>query len=85
MCHNYPHSKTNKDQNIGTNYKPITLRSPIAKTLEKMLLPYITENIPIISHQHGFKHKHSTHTLLCTTSATKSQEASAIQSLHNTL
>ena len=29
-----------------------------------MLLPYITENIPIISHQHGFKHKNSTHTAL---------------------
>ena len=28
------------------------------------VLPYITENIPIISHQHGFKHKHSTYTAL---------------------
>ena len=40
------------------------MMSPIAKTLAKTLLPYITENIPVISHQHGFKHKHSTHTAL---------------------
>ena len=37
---------------------------PIAKTLEKTLLPRITENIPIIFHQHRLKHKHSTHTAL---------------------
>ena len=59
MCHNHSHSKI-KDHNIGTNYQSISLRSPIAKTL----LPYITENIPIISHQYGFKHKHSIHTAL---------------------
>ena len=56
--------KPNKDHNIGTNYRPISFLSPIAKTLEKTILPYsnITENIPAISHQHGFKHKHLTHT-----------------------
>ena len=41
-----------------------TLLSPISKTLEKTSLPYMTENIPLISHQHGFKHKRSTHTAL---------------------
>ena len=56
----FPISKPNKDHNICTNYLPITLLSPIAKTLEKTLLPYITENILAISHQHGFKQKHST-------------------------
>ena len=56
--------KPNKDHNNGINYQRISLLSPIAKTLEKTLLPYITENIPIISHQYGFKHKHSTHTAL---------------------
>ena len=55
-----PIPKPYKDHNIATNYQPILLLSPIAKTLEKKLLPYITENIPAISHQHGFKHKHST-------------------------
>ena len=34
------------------------------KTLEKMLLPYITQNIPNITTQHGFKTKHSTNTAL---------------------
>ena len=52
--------KPNKDNNIGTNYQYISLLSPLAKTL----LPYIIENIPIIFHQHGSKHKHSTHTAL---------------------
>ena len=59
-----PIPKPNKNHNIGTNYQPISLLSPIAKTLEKTLLPYITENIPMISYQYGFKHKHSTHTAL---------------------
>ena len=36
-----PILKPNKDH-IGTNYRPISLLSPIAKTLEKTLLPYIT-------------------------------------------
>ena len=59
-----PISKPNEDYSIGTNYRPISLLLPIAKILEKTLLSYITENIPEISHQHGFKHKHSTHTAL---------------------
>ena len=59
-----PIPKPSKDHNIGTNYLPILFLSPIAKTLEKTLLPYIAENIPAISHQHEFKHKHSTHTAL---------------------
>ena len=55
--------KPNKDINIGTSYRPISLLSVIAKTLEKVILPYITQNIPNITTQHGFKttlHKHST-------------------------
>ena len=59
-----PIPKPNKDHNIGTNYRPISLLSPIAKALEKTPLAYITENIPAISHQHGFKHKQSTDTAL---------------------
>ena len=38
-----PILKPNKDHNIGTNYQPISLLSPIAKILEKTLLPYIIE------------------------------------------
>ena len=46
--------------NIGTSYRPISLLSVIAETLENTLLPYITNNIPHISTQHGFKSNHST-------------------------
>ena len=37
-----PIPKPNKDINKGTSYRPISLISVIAKTLEKSLLPYIT-------------------------------------------
>jgi retron-type reverse transcriptase len=40
------------------------LLSPIAKTLEKALLPHITQNVPQNPHQHGFKALHSTTTAL---------------------
>ena len=50
--------------NIGTSYRPISLLSVIAKTLEKPLPPYITNNIPHIATQHGFKSNHSTSTAL---------------------
>ena len=49
-------SKPNKDH--------ISLLSLIAKTLEETLLPYITENVLVIFHQNGLKHKYSTHTAL---------------------
>ena len=41
-----PIPKPNKDTDKGTSYRPISLLSVIAKTLEKSLLPYITANIP---------------------------------------
>ena len=52
--------------NIGTSYRPISLLPVIAKTLGKTLLPYITNKIPHISRQHGFKSNHSTSTALHT-------------------
>ena len=59
-----PVPKPNKDQNQGSSYRPISLLSPIAKTLEKAILPSITSNIPDNPHQHGFKPLHSTQTAL---------------------
>ena len=56
--------KPNKDINIGTLYRPISLLSVNTKTLKKVILPYITQNIPNIKTQHGFKTKHSTNTAL---------------------
>ena len=61
---NNTHTKPNKDPNQGSSYRPISLLSPIAKTLEKVILPYITTNIPNNKHQHGFKSQHSTTTAL---------------------
>ena len=59
-----PIPKPNKDPHQGSSYRPISLLSPTAKLLEKIILPYITNNIPSIYHQHGFKTKHSTTTAL---------------------
>lgn len=59
-----PIPKPNKDPNNGTSYRPISLLSPIAKTLEKIILPSLTSNIPQIKQQHGFKASHSTTTAL---------------------
>ena len=58
--------KPNKDTDNGTSYRPISLLSVIAKTLEKSLLPYTTANIPNTPMQHGYKTQHSTVTALHT-------------------
>ena len=49
-----------------TSYRPISLLSVVAKTLEKCLLPYITANITQTPTQHGYKAQHSTVTALHT-------------------
>ena len=47
--------KPNKDTDKGaTSYRPISILSVIAKTLEKSPLPYITANIPNTPTQHGY-------------------------------
>ena len=61
-----PIQKPNKDTDNGTSYRPISLLSVIAKTLEKSLLSYITANIPNTPMQHGYKTKHATVTALHT-------------------
>ena len=55
-----PFPKPNKDTSKGTSYRPISLLSVIAKTLEKSLLSYITANILNTPMQHGYKTQHST-------------------------
>ena len=59
-----PIPKPYKDINIGTSCRPISLLSVIAEALERVILPYITQNMPNIPAQHGFKAKHSTGTAL---------------------
>ena len=54
---------------------PIPLLSGIAKTLENVILPYITQNIPHITTQHGFK-TNAPQTQHYTTSTTLSQHVS---------
>ena len=61
-----PIPKPNKDTDKGTSYRPISLLSVIAKTLEKSLLPYITANIPNTPMKHGYKIQHYTVTALHT-------------------
>ena len=61
-----PIPKPNKDTNMGTSYRPISLLSVVAKTLEKCLLPYITANITQTPIQHDYKAQHSTVTALHT-------------------
>ena len=57
----------NKDIDKDMSYRPISLLSVIEKTLEKSLLPYITE-IPNTPTQHGCKTQNSTVTALHTLS-----------------
>ena len=59
-----PIPKPGKDPQQGTSHRPISLLSPIVKTLEKIILTQIKHNLPAVHHQHGFKEKHSTTTAL---------------------
>ena len=61
-----PIPKPNKDTDKVTSYRPISLLSVIAKTLEKSIIPYITANIPNTPMKHGYKTQHSTVTALHT-------------------
>ena len=74
-----PIPKPNKDTDKGTSYRPISLLSVIAKTLEKSLLPYITANIPNTPMQHGYKTQHSTVTALHTLNNTVASSSSCHQ------
>ena len=51
-----PITKPNKDTDKGTSYRPISLISLIAKTLEKSLLPYITATYQTRPCNTGTKH-----------------------------
>ena len=59
-----PIPKPNKDKNLGKSYRPISLLSNIAKTLERIILNRIQEYLPNKNYQHGYKKKHSTTTAL---------------------
>jgi hypothetical protein len=55
-----PLQKPGKDPSAAASYRPISLLSPVAKILEKLMLPYLNQHLPPQPHQHGFRPKHST-------------------------
>ena len=61
-----PIPKPGKDNNIGMNWRPISLLCPAAKTLEKLQLPKILTHIPFHPAQHGLRPRHSTSNALTT-------------------
>ena len=59
-----PLLKPGKPSDEGPSYRPISLLSPAAKTLESILLKPIQESITLALHQHGFRKGRSTTTAL---------------------
>ena len=55
-----PLPKGGKDPNLAASYRPVSLLCPAVKILEALLLPSIVEHLPPVSHQHGFRPRHST-------------------------
>ena len=59
-----PLPKPGKESNQGPSYRPISLLSPAAKTLEAIIQPEIADSIELKDHQHGFRKSRSTTTAL---------------------
>lgn len=59
-----PLLKPGKPPESGKSYRPISLLSPAAKILEKIILPDLNHAIPLKDHQHGFRQTRSTVTAL---------------------
>ena len=59
-----PLLKPGKPADKGSSFRPISLLSPLAKILEAVLLPTISDSIDLATHQHGFRKSRSTTTAL---------------------
>ena len=59
-----PLPKPGKDLTLGKSYRPVSLLSPLIKTLERLLLPALNEHLAPAPNQHGFRAQHSTVTAL---------------------
>ena len=59
-----PLLKLGKPDDTGKSYHPVSLLSPLVKALEMLLLPTLTEHLPMVYHQHGFRKGRSTTTAL---------------------
>ena len=49
---------------LGPSYRPISLRCPAVKVLERLLLPELNNHLPVAPTQHGFRPNQSTTTTL---------------------
>jgi hypothetical protein len=54
-----PILKPGKPANLGSSYRPISLLCPAAKVLERLILPFVTRDLPKSDTQHGFSPLHS--------------------------
>ena len=61
-----PLIKPGKPSDKGPSFRPISLLSPLAKILESVLLPLISQAVVLEDHQHGFRKGKSTTTALHT-------------------
>ena len=67
-----PLPKPGKDPEQSKSYRPIALLSPIAKLIERILLPELDLYLEFKNHQHGFRKERSTTTALnCIVNRTK--------------
>ena len=80
-----PILKPGKDNDIGKNWRPISLLCPAAKTLVKLLLPKILTHILFHPAQHGLRPKHSTCTALSTITADIAAGFSRKNTAHRTV
>ena len=59
-----PLLKPGKEPTDSKSYRPVSLLCPAIKLYERLLLPTLTDHLPIPRFQHGFRAQHSTVTAL---------------------
>ena len=59
-----PLLKPGKPADLAKSYRPVSLLSPMIKTLEKTILPHLDKHLLMAYHQHGFRSGRSTTTAL---------------------
>ena len=74
-----------KDNNIGKNWRPISLLCPAANTLKELRLPKTLTHIPFHPAQHGLRPKHSTCTPHSTTTPDNAAGFSRKRPAHRTV
>ena len=55
-----PLPKPGKDLSESKSFRPVSILCPGIKILERLVLPVLTEKLPVPSFQHGFRKSHST-------------------------